>query len=112
MLLFGSLPAPKTLLAQRALLWEPDHIDLYASFVLVIALGTSSRMDPRRLSFRGPKSLRSNPEAALDHPFRPDGACCRRCYGHDHGLIYVRRLKTFQGCSSISSVSVSLLWFC
>ena len=41
MLLFGSLAVPRTLLVQRALHWEPDHIDLYASFVLVIVLSTS-----------------------------------------------------------------------
>ncbi|MFN9955425.1 MAG: transposase, partial [bacterium] len=39
-------------------------------------------------------------EAALEKARWPDGFRCPRCNGHDHGLVYGRRLKRYQcrGC--------------
>jgi hypothetical protein len=35
-------------------------------------------------------------EAALEKALWPDGFRCPRCDGHDHGLVYGRRLKRYQ----------------
>ena len=35
-------------------------------------------------------------EAALEKARWPDGFRCPRCQGHEHGLVYGRRLKRYQ----------------
>jgi transposase-like protein len=35
-------------------------------------------------------------EAALENARWPDGFRCPRCGGHEHGLVYGRRLKRYQ----------------
>ena len=35
-------------------------------------------------------------EAALEKALWPDGFRCPRCNGHEHGLVYGRRLKRYQ----------------
>ena len=35
-------------------------------------------------------------EAALEQARWPDGFHCPRCSGHEHGLVYGRRLKRYQ----------------
>ena len=42
-------------------------------------------------------------EAALEKTRWPVGFRCPRCDGHDHGLVYGRRLKRYQCCQLRSS---------